>query len=188
VTGVPGIATDGRYSGMELPIEEIRYSAHSDRERERDREGGGRELERESYLEGGVAISAGPRQRYPSSWQPTRSMSHSYVQQDAPLTLSIPSSQTAQSLPNAPIGRLGADVAMNRLPADSTLLTPLPGYQPPSLLPPLDEQQGRGQIDQDHHGQANNLMYPPEGYNGIYDDDTKPGSDRRSGGGEGYDL
>lgn len=63
---------------------------------------------------------------------------------------------------------------MNRLPPDSTLLTPLPGYQAPSLLPPL------------HTG--SDLAYPSDGYE-MYDEE-RPGTGHGSlgqGSGDEYD-
>lgn len=54
---------------------------------------------------------------------------------------------------------------MNRLPPDSTLLTPLPGYQPQSLLPPL-------QLNGD-------MNYPPSSFE-IYEDDGRPSTGHTS--------
>jgi hypothetical protein len=47
----------------------------------------------------------------------------------------------------------------SRLPPDSTLLTPLPGYQPPSLLAPLQV--------------GGELGYPSDSYD-VYEDDSHP--------------
>jgi transcription factor CON7 len=178
---VPGIPPDTRYQVIDYPVDASRYHLN-DRDRysidscdrhtpsDRDREG----EDREPYINGNVA---GARQRYWPSVRPP--ISHTYVQHDPSVALSHPSApHPSQSLSNPPIGRLGQDVTINRLPPDSTLLTPLPGYRPPSLLQSLDERQG--------HDQERDLAYPTEEYNGIYEDESKSGTDRQSGG--EYDM
>lgn len=112
------------------------------------------------------------RQRYsgsaPSSWHPShptsRSLPHQYMSSGSPSMshahhthlpqLNI-QSHHSQTHPHSP-----QPVVMDRLPPDSTLLTPLPGYQPPSLLPPLEG--------------AGDLSYPQE-YS-IYEDSQRPGT------------
>jgi transcription factor CON7 len=57
---------------------------------------------------------------------------------------------------------------MGRLPPDSTLLTPLPGYEPPSLGPSLQAGPGLGGYE------------GYQGYDRIYDDDRRPGTGHES--------
>jgi hypothetical protein len=79
--------------------------------------------------------------------------------------------QPQQTVPN--ISRLGTDVMMNRLPADSTLLTPLPGYEPPALLTPLGETEVDAHPHHPHTQEHGDLMYNDD-FNAVYDEDQKP--------------
>ncbi|KAG5636681.1 hypothetical protein H0H81_007211 [Sphagnurus paluster] len=98
------------------------------------------------------------RQRYtPSSWnESTRAtgLHHQY------LSASLPSQSLAHSVSldsgmhQHPRSRSPLASSSNSLPADSTLLTPLRGYQPP-LLPPL---------------QTSNMSYSVESGYDLYDD------------------
>jgi len=156
---VPNMGSDGRYA---VPVDDIRYKAS-----ERDNQ----------PLEYGVNV----RQRYgggaPGSWHSgaasssRSSLHHAYLSSSLPshsslphphnshhhpnLSLQIPSS--IQSRPLSQTQPLPSPPHMNRLPADSTLLTPLPGYEPPNLLPPLQL------------GHGGELTYSTDGYD-IYED------------------
>ncbi|EGO22284.1 hypothetical protein SERLADRAFT_472892 [Serpula lacrymans var. lacrymans S7.9] len=70
-----------------------------------------------------------------------------------------PSQHQGMGLPSS-----SSHVAMNRLPPDSTLLTPLPGYEPPAMIP--------GAM----HGQPELDVYGGGGYDSVYEEDGRPGS------------
>jgi hypothetical protein len=77
----------------------------------------------------------------------------------------------SQSLPTSAHGPL------DRLPANSTLLTPLPGYEPP-LLPPLNAQHQQQQQQQQQRG--GDVAYSGEAYEGVYEEEgTRPGTGGR---------
>ncbi|KAG5647469.1 hypothetical protein DXG03_009400 [Asterophora parasitica] len=104
--------------------------------------------ERDDHL---AAYSAHARQRYsgstPSSWHgrsymssslPSQSFAHRIDDNLSPLDTRMLHHPHHASAPHPrPHEESPSSAPMNRLPPDSTLLTPLPGYQPPSLLAPL---------------------------------------------------
>ena len=92
--------------------------------------------------------------QYISASLPTQSHIHGHVLH--PTHLPNQSHYPLQAHTSRPLSPLHA--ISSRLPPDSTLLTPLPGYQPPSLLPPLE---------------VGELGYPSDGYD-VYDDDNRP--------------
>lgn len=91
--------------------------------------------------------------QYISASLPTEShIHHGYIQH--------PNNQSHYSLQAHPSRPLSpTQMIPSRLPPDSTLLTPLPGYHPPSLLPPLQV--------------GGELNYPSDSYD-IYDDENRP--------------
>ncbi|KAF5383555.1 hypothetical protein D9615_003531 [Tricholomella constricta] len=131
--------------------------------------------ERDDHLS---AYSAHARQRYsgstPASWHgrsnlhqqylssslPSQSSPQSFTQHNnsnlPPLDTRMHQQQPQPQHPPHPRPQSPHAAPMNRLPPDSTLLTPLPGYQPPSILPPL------------HAG--DNLSYSAEPGYELYDD------------------
>jgi hypothetical protein len=130
------------------------------------------------------AYHATARQRYssstPASWHSGSTPSsrpglHQYVSSSLPTQSHVPhhshlphlttQSQHTGSQPQAHGSQSPSLMAMNRLPPDSTLLTPLPGYQPPSLLPPL------------HLGGDVNY---PQGSFELYEDDGRPSTGHAS--------
>lgn len=152
---IPHSGTADRYS---VSIEDIRYPAH-------DRDDG-------LVNYGSLAT----RQRYggniPSSWHGgSHNPSRSNIQQQY-ISSSLPNQSAHHSqLPQLSINsRLhqssSGALPPNRLPQNSTLLTPLPGYQP-SLIPLLQS--------------GNGLSYSADGYD-AYDEDTnsRPGTGRAS--------
>lgn len=131
-----------------VPIEDIRYPPH-----EREEE----------------AIHYGNLRRFnnvgtPSSWHAGSTLSSRAGLTQSYISSSLPS-QPSHASPPSPrmVGRLGPD---------STLLTPLPGYQNhqshAGLLPPL------------HPG--GDLTYSSEGYD-LYESDSRPGTGHASIGG-----
>lgn len=156
--GLPG-AADARYASMSL--EDIRFppdDAHA-------------------------GEYAGARARYagsaPASWHPGLAAAAS-ARAGLPAQYLAPQPQHAP--PHAQLG-LSLHIpppaahtpAMDRLPADSTLLTPLPGYEPPPLLPPLNVGADAGYYE--------GGMYEEEG-------GARPGTGHASlgGSGEEYEL
>lgn len=124
------------------------------------------------------------RQRYssstPASWHSgsapsSRTGPHQYLSSSLPTQSHVhndnhlphPNTQTQHAQPQShPHGSQSPPLmAMNRLPPDSTLLTPLPGYQPQSLLPPLH-------LNSD-------MNYPPGSFE-IYEDDGRPSTGHTS--------
>lgn len=67
--------------------------------------------------------------------------------------------QSQYSLQTHPRPMSPPHMTSSRLPPDSTLLTPLPGYQAPAILPPLQV--------------GGELGYPSDGYD-VYDDESHP--------------
>lgn len=138
-----------------MSIEDIRYPAH-------DRDDG--------------LVNYGPlatRQRYggnlPSSWHGASHIpSRPNIQQQY-LSSSLPNQPAHHSqLPQLNINsRSSGTQPLNRLPQNSTLLTPLPGYQTTSLIPLLQS--------------GNGLSYSADGYE-VYDDDnnSRPGTGHTS--------
>ncbi|KAG6910021.1 hypothetical protein DXG01_013745 [Tephrocybe rancida] len=125
--------------------------------------------ERDGHL---GAYSAHARQRYSGSapWHgASRSTSHQFLSSSLPNQSSAfpPESDTpldARALqPQRSRSQSSLDPPMGRLPPDSTLLTPLPGYQA-SLLPPLQE------------GENQDISYPAEAGFQLYDEaqDVRP--------------
>ncbi|RDB23328.1 hypothetical protein Hypma_009129 [Hypsizygus marmoreus] len=127
-----------------------------------------------------AAYSAHARQRYsgtsPASWHagPSRANTvHQYVSSSLP-SQAIPQHHHAVNIHDAD-SQLHHSQAqsyqyprpqsppMNRLPPDSMLLTPIQGYRPPSLLPPLQA--------------GDNVHYPSDGYD-VYEGDSsgRPGT------------
>ncbi|GLB41818.1 putative zinc finger [Lyophyllum shimeji] len=123
-----------------------------------------------------AAYGAHARERYggsaPASWHsPTRvHTNYSYLSSSLPsqptqsfsqhnnlpsLNVHVQYQPQPQQPPPRPQSPL-VQSATNRLPPDSTLLTPLPGYQPPSLLAPM---QG-----------SDNVSYPSEPVYKVYTD------------------
>lgn len=142
---VPHAGSANRFA---VPIEDIRYPPH---EREDD------------------VLHYGSLRRFnnvgtPSSWHAGSNLasragfSQSYMSSSLPSAPSHPSSPSPRT-----VGRLGPD---------STLLTPLSGYQNhqshPGLLPPLHP--------------AGELPYPPDSYD-LYESDSRPGTGHASIGG-----
>ncbi|KAF8159519.1 hypothetical protein B0H34DRAFT_796760 [Crassisporium funariophilum] len=154
---IPHAGTTERYS---VAVDEIRYVAH----------------DRDDSLVNYASLAA--RQRYggsqPSSWHggsglPSRPNLHqSYTPSSLP---SHPAhhTQLPQLAINNRLSQASAlSMPLNRLPQNSTLLTPLPGYHTPSLMPPL--QAG-----------CNGLTYTTETYE-VYEDDntSRPGTGHAS--------
>ena len=152
---IPHSGTSDRYS---VSIEDIRYPAH-------DRDDG--------LINYGSLAS---RQRYgsnlPSSWHGGSHVSPRPNIQQPYLSSSLPNQPAHHSqLPQLNINsRLhqpsSSTLPVNRLAQNSTLLTPLPGYQT-SLIPTLQS--------------GNNLSYSTDGYD-AYDEDTnsRPGTGHAS--------
>lgn len=131
-----------------VPIEDIRYPPH---DREED------------------VLHYGNLRRFnnvgtPSSWHAGSTLASRGGLNPPYISSSLPS-QPGHTSPPSPrmVGRLGPD---------STLLTPLPGYQGhqshAGLLPPLHP--------------SGDLAYAPEGYD-LYDTDSRPGTGHASIGG-----
>ena len=148
---IPHSGTTDRYS---VSIDDIRYPAH-DRDEglinygslaSRHRYGGNLA----SSWHGGSHISSRPniQQQYLSSSLPNQSAHHSQLPQLSITSRLHQSSSASGTLPQ------------NRLPQNSTLLTPLPGYQT-SLIPLLQS--------------GNGLPYSTDGYE-AYDEDNNPRS------------
>ena len=144
---IPHSGTADRYS---VAIDDIRYPAH-------DRDEGlinyGSMASRQRYgsnlpssWHGGSHISSRPNisQQYLSSSLPNQSTHHSHLPQLNINSRLHQSSSASGTLPQ------------NRLPQNSTLLTPLPGYQT-SLIPLLQS--------------GNGLSYSSDGYE-AYDEDN----------------
>ncbi|KAF9461206.1 hypothetical protein BDZ94DRAFT_1196519 [Collybia nuda] len=111
-----------------------------------------------SWHSGSVPSSRTGPQQYLSSSLPTHSHLHNNH-------LPHPNTEQTQSQSQSPGSQSPPLVVMNRLPPDSTLLTPLPGYQAEPLLPPL---------------QLNgNINYPQSGFE-IYEDDGRPSTGHTS--------
>lgn len=155
---IPQPITRERYSG---PVDDVRYSVQ-------DRDG--QPLHHPN---------SPVRQRYsdnlPNSWNSTPPLSsraslhqpylssplppHHAHHSQLPQLCIQPSHTPSHHSPLSPI-----NMTMNRLPPDSTLLTPLPGYQAPSLLPPLAGHE--------------ELNYG-ESYE-VYENDSRPGTGHTS--------
>ena len=123
---IPYSGTTDRYS---VSIDDIRYPAH-DRDDDHDLISYGSLATRQRYSgslpsswHGGSHISSRPsiQQQYLASSLPNQPSHHSQLPQ-----LSINSRLHQSSSDTLPL---------NRLPQNSTLLTPLPGYQTTSLIP-----------------------------------------------------
>ncbi|KAG6821199.1 hypothetical protein H0H93_004019 [Arthromyces matolae] len=108
------------------------------------------------------------RQRYAGSaqWQGSSRPNP----QQSYLSSSLPSQSSATGFPldnnmQRSRSQSSIELSIGRLPPDSTLLTPLPGYQP-SLLPPL------------HESDSRDISYPPANNYGIFDNvrDGRPQS------------
>ncbi|KAL0953828.1 hypothetical protein HGRIS_005008 [Hohenbuehelia grisea] len=171
------VGQDTRYA-LNMPLEDIRFppDEHDD--------------------QGLNAYGLTARQRYgsapgslPASWsssmrESTTSSGMQQQQQQNPFGL---------NLSNAGMMSSNGPLSMNRLPADSTLLTPLPGYEPPSMLAPLpggDLSVSSTSTFQQPGGEANNAV--PNGANGgqgydVYDEDagTRPSTGHASLGASG---
>ncbi|KDR80662.1 hypothetical protein GALMADRAFT_207666 [Galerina marginata CBS 339.88] len=152
------IGTTERYT---VPIEDIRYPPQ----------------ERDDAL--GAYDHTTTRQRYsnvqPASWHGGSNVSslRNVPQSYNPSSLSTHHSQLPQLAINTRLPQpLGDDepaaAQLNRLPQNSTLLTPLPGYHTPSLMAPL-------------HNGSGSVAYTPQGYE-IYEEDSngRPGTGHAS--------
>lgn len=155
---IPQPITRERYSG---PVDDVRYSVQ------------GRDGHPLHHPDSPV------RQRYsdnlPNSWNGTPPLSSRASLHQPYLSSSLPSHHAHHSqLPQLSIQPSHApshhsplspmNMAMNRLPQNSTLLTPLPGYQASSLLPPLAGHE--------------ELNYG-ESYE-VYENDSRPGTGHTS--------
>ncbi|KAF9006073.1 hypothetical protein BDQ17DRAFT_1352678 [Cyathus striatus] len=140
---IPQQGSGQRYS---VSIEDIRYPIH----------------DRDDLVVNYGHMSA--RQRYstglPASWHPGSSLPtrhESYMSAGGinqshpsqPTPLPINSLQPPAHTQGRPPSPSHSQPPTGQLPADSTLFTPLPGYQPPSLLPPL--QHGGGDMAGYHY-------------------------------------
>ena len=177
---------------IRFPMEDReRFAHHGDQERDRD-------LARQRYATStpttwhhparslsNSSSGTGSATGYEAQAQPTTPSQHPVLAHSHHLAASQQQQQQQQQTV-ANISRLGSDVILNRLPADSTLLTPLPGYEPPTLLPPLGETEVDGHPHthhpHPHHGHGHgDLMYTDD-FNGVYDEERKP-SEGHSGAG-----
>lgn len=155
---VPSLAQDGRYSS--IPIEDVRYPPDS----------------LDAIPRGHGAENAFRRGSHPDmrshtryhgngngSWHP--SLTSSRVSHSQYHLSSVHNSSHLGLSGGLPTN---ADVSLNRLGPDSTLLTPLPGYEPPSLI----------QVENGlniYGGYGDDDSRPDTGHRSLYDD-GRPGT------------
>jgi hypothetical protein len=180
---VSSLGQDGRYSS--IPIEDIRYPSD-------ELDGMPRGHGAENAFRRGSHPDVRSQARYQGNghWHPNVSsrVSHSHYH------LSSVHNSSHLSLP----GGLptNADVSLNRLGPDSTLLTPLPGYEPPSLIQVesgLNIYGGYGDDDSSRPDTGHRSLYddgrPSTGHGSLYDDRPSTGHtsvyDDRPGTGHG---
>lgn len=160
---VPSLGPDGRYTSV--PIESVRYPPPE---------------ELDGLPRGHGAEDAFRRGSHPDLRSQARY--HSSHSGPGPWHPSMASSRAGHYLPSShSSSQLGlpanADISLNRLGPDSTLLTPLPGYEPPSL----------GQVESGlnmYGGYANGSYNdddnrPDTGHGSLYDD-GRPGTGQGS--------
>ena len=168
-SSVPSLGQDGRFAGV--PIENIRYPPAD--ELDGMPHGHGAEdsfARRGSYpdLRGQARHhGSGSGSWHPGMVSPSRPTNQHYV----------PSGHTQSHLNLSAGLPANAHISLNRLGPESTLLTPLPGYEPPSLVhvePGLNMYGGQaGAVYGDDDGR------PDTGHRSLYDDgrpDTGHGS------------
>jgi hypothetical protein len=134
------MGVDGRYTSDPLSTEDTGYLSH-DFQARREEHGYAR---RASFAGQGSV---------PASWHPSMAQQHPSRSLHSQFASGMPS-HTNSDIHAALNMPTSSPLAMNRLPPDSTLLTPLPGYEPPTLLPPLQARTDGGYDGYDNYGRT----------------------------------